>query len=102
ASFVAGGLLVAAVNPTVGLLLDAASFLMSALVLLLGVDNRPAVAAGTSMTLRAILSFAGLVWRDPALRGPIIVSWLVGLYITPEALAVPYAASLGLGAGAVG
>jgi MFS family permease len=102
ASFAGGGLLVAAINPSVGLLLDAGSFLISAVVVLLGVDSRPAVASGTALTLRALMAFARFVWRDPVLRGALVLSWLVGLYIAPEALAAPYAATLGLGAGAVG
>lgn len=101
-SFAAGGLLVGAVHPGIGLLLDAASFLISALIVLLGIDSRAAVAASVAPTLRALVFFARSVWRDPVLRGSLILSWLVGLYITPEALAAPYAAALGLGAGAVG
>jgi predicted MFS family arabinose efflux permease len=42
------------------------------------------------------------VWADPALRLLVGLNWLAGFYIVPEALAAPYAAGLGAGAGAVG
>lgn len=106
--FAGGGILVAAINPSVGLLLDAGTFLISAVILRIGVAPRAAVAATAtaggprSTSLAALRASVRLVRRDPVLRTSFALSWLAGVYIAPEALAAPYAASLGAGAGAVG
>jgi MFS family permease len=100
-SFAGAGVLIAALNPSVGLLLDAATFLASAAFVQFGVGQRPATARPAS-TRGALVGLARLAWRDPVLRGALVLSWLAGVYITPEALAAPYAASLGAGTGVVG
>jgi len=102
--FAGGGALVAAVTPSVGLGLDALSFLASALLLRLGVAARPAPESVTGRpSLHASMTVgARLIWGDPGLRALTALCWLAGFYITPEALAAPYAASFGAGAVAVG
>ncbi|WP_092529198.1 MFS transporter [Amycolatopsis arida] len=107
-AFAGGGVLVAVVTPTVGLAIDAATFAVSAILIWRGVRWRPtparvaplgsgwrSFAAGTAVGARA-------VWRDPALRTLLALNWLAGFYIVPEALAAPFAASIGAGAAAVG
>jgi MFS family permease len=101
--FAGGGVLVAVLDPTVGLLLDSGTFLISAAVVRIGVKPRAAAAGDRRpSTAVAFTTFARLVWRDPVLRTSFALVWLAGFYITPEALAAPYAAALGLGPGAVG
>ncbi|KAA2267209.1 MFS transporter [Solihabitans fulvus] len=102
--FAGGGALVSAVSPSVGLAMDAGTFLLSALLLRRGVGHRPA--ARRTPTRPSFLASTGagirLVWRDPGLRALIALCWLAGFYVVPEALAAPYAGSLGGGALAVG
>ncbi|MFD8500416.1 MFS transporter [Amycolatopsis sp. NPDC059657] len=97
AGFAGGGALVAALNPTVALALDAATFLASALLLQRGVKARPAPRnTEARMSFRASTMLgARIVWRDPALRALIGLCWLAGFYVVPEALAAPYAGDLG-------
>jgi hypothetical protein len=108
-AFGGGGILVAAVNPTTGLAIDACTFVVSALLIRFGVQARPAAvsaeeARGAATGWRAFLAGtttgARLVWRDPALRTLVALNWLAGFYVVPEALAAPYANALGLGTGA--
>jgi hypothetical protein len=112
-AFAGGGALVALVSPSTGLLLDAATFLVSALFVWYGVTHRPAPGATRlgpereRRTWRTSLHDAAtggfrLVWRDPSLRILLIMAWLAGFHITPEALAAPYADALGVGVFAVG
>jgi MFS family permease len=105
--FAGGGALVSVLNPSVGLGLDAATFVLSAVVLRRGVGRRPAatqrpVSSGRMSFLASTMLGARLVWRDPGLRVLMGLCWLAGFYVTPEALAAPYADSLGAGALAVG
>ena len=102
--FAGGGILVAAVDPTVGLTVTALTFLGSALLVRFGTRLRPATAAaGPALSLIASTTEGiKVIWRDPLLRACALYSWLIGLYIVPEALAAPYADDLGSGAQAVG
>jgi MFS family permease len=100
--FAGGGALVSALAPSVGLALDAGTFAASAVLLLVGVRSRPAVAAARLAFVESMVVGARLVWRDPGLRALLGLCWLAGFYVVPEALAAPYAASLGGGAVAVG
>jgi MFS family permease len=103
--FVVGGLFVARVGPRDGLVVDALTFLASALILLLWVRHRPpppresGEAVGLTADLRA---GARLVFGDPWLRTLTILAWLCGAYMVPEALAAPIAVTHGGGALAVG
>ncbi|SFW92339.1 MFS transporter [Amycolatopsis australiensis] len=103
AGFAGGGLLIAALAPSAALALDAATFVLSAVLLVAGVRRRAAVAQAVRP---AWLSTTGagirLIWRDPALRTLVALNWLAGFYVVPEALAAPYAAGIGAGATLVG
>jgi MFS family permease len=105
--FAAGGVLLTAVSSPVAMLLDAASFAASALIVSLCVHSRPAAARNAAAPtpgsfLQSALAGAALIWRDAALGTLLAVSWLSALLIVYEGLAAPYAAELGGGPGAVG
>ena len=104
--FGTGGLAVVAVGTSGGLLLDSATFLLSAALIGFGVRARPApkhqdegpkrsyfkdLAAGTS-----------LVVRTPSLRALVALAMVAGFYVTVEGLAVPYADQIGGGPEAAG
>jgi hypothetical protein len=100
--FAAGGLLAAA-SPGTALLADAGTFLLSALLLRLGLADRPrpdpaaadTPGTGTAAAVRAVLA-------DPRRRILVLLTWLVGWYVVPEALAAPYADEIGTGSASVG
>lgn len=106
--FALGGLLLTALAPRPLLLLDAASFLASALLLRLGTrERRPraAVAAGASRPSVARDSLAGvrLALGSARLRPLLLLYWLPPAFtVAPEALAAPYVAQLGQRPAAVG
>jgi predicted MFS family arabinose efflux permease len=105
--FSAGGLLVATVGPAPALLADAATFLLSALLVRVGVAarDRPTVAgheSGRAGTLPGVLAVVREIATDPGRRALVLLAWLVGCYVVPEGLAAPYAAEIGAGTGAVG
>jgi MFS family permease len=103
AGFAGGGLLIAALAPSAALALDAATFALSALLLVTGVRRRVVVApAARPAWLSSTTAGLRLIWRDPALRTLVALNWLAGFYIVPEALAAPYAAGIGAGAALVG
>jgi MFS family permease len=94
AGFGAGGVLVTATGPVLALLVNAATFLTSAAVVLAYVRPRPAARAAKT---------AG----PPAKTGPVLVAVyafaaLIGFLVVPEGLAAPYAASAGIGSAGVG
>jgi len=98
--FVAGGAVVALLGTSAALLLDAGTFALSALLLILLVRARPvsaAVDAPTSM-LHQVMAGLHLVARTPALRR--LLGWgalAAGAVIAPEALAVAVSESMGGG-----
>jgi predicted MFS family arabinose efflux permease len=105
--FATGGLLVAAVNPAVALLGNALSFALSAVVVRIGVAGRPAPAPvhGSDHAVGGLRGIAaGLVEiaTDRRRRALVVLAWLVGWYVVPEALAAPYADGLGAGPAVVG
>ncbi len=103
--FAAGGAVVASLGPRTSLVVDSATFLFSAVLVALGVRSRPAARVGERSRgagLSDVRSGARLVFDDPRLRALIFLAWLCGLYIAPEALAAPYAASQHAGPIAVG
>lgn len=93
--YAVGGVLTALLTAHGVLALDAASFVVSALVLRLCLRRRPAPAdhpgAPPSLLTSARRS-ARLVWSDPRLRTLIGLVWMIGLPVAAEGLAVPYAA----------
>lgn len=107
--FATGGLLVAALSPSAALLIDAATFVLSAIVLRLGVVARPRPGAaeddaepGSEQGLGGVLTGISVIFTDPRRRALVALAWLIGFYIVPEALAAPYAAEIGAGPAAVG
>jgi MFS family permease len=106
AGFVAGGTLVAGFGTSQALGIDAATFALSALLVRLGVRERPLLTSeGVPVRIgwwTSLAAGARLVWRDRRLRYLIGLACVAGFYITVEGLAAPYAAAVGGGAFAVG
>ena len=98
-----GGMVIAIVGVSGALMIDAVTFLLAAVAIRLGVLSRPAAAASTDEARGAgILPGITLIWRDPCLRSLTALAWLAGFAIVPEALIVPFAASVGAGPTAIG
>jgi MFS family permease len=107
AGFALGGLTVAAFGTRLSLAVDATTFGLSALLVMVGVRYRPAPAKqrrpDESADYRtSILGGIRRVADDPKLRILLGFSWLLGLYVVPEGVATPYAESLGAGPVGVG
>ncbi len=103
--FAGGGLVVAALGPGTALAFDAATFLLAGIVLRIGLVHRArprGVATGGSGGLRQVLAGITDIASDPRRRALVLLVWMVGLYVVPEALAAPYAAELGAGTAVVG
>ena len=105
AGFAAGGALIALIGTRLGLAVNAVSFAISGVMLMIGVRARPAAQApeeegerrGWSMT-----AGARVIFTSPKLRALVGLSWLAGIYVVPEAVAAPYASKLAGGTTAVG
>lgn len=103
--FVLGGAVVATTSVRGALALDAATFLISAGLLLLGVRRRKAAQApeDRGTLVHDTLDALRLVTRSPVLRSLLLVSMLGSIAVTStEGLAVPTAAELGGGATTAG
>lgn len=97
AGFVLGGALVVVVSASGALLIDVATFVVSALLLRIGVLARPAAASGAPVSLWAdARTGIRVVFGTPRLRRLILVLWCASaLGFAPEGLAAAYAAELG-------
>ena len=109
AGFAAGGAVVVLISPRGGLLLDSVTFALSALLLRRGLRHREplldeaAGPAGPGRLLREIGAGVAVVVGDRRLSRPLLLAVIgVAFLVVPEALAAPYAASLGAGPVAVG
>lgn len=116
--FGVGGALLVVLSPETLLALNAASFVVSALLLRLGTRARPARLASLSAdgtrpsVLRASLTGVVTALRSPSLRPLLLLAWLPPMFaVVPEGLAAPYAQAIEapsygvgvlLGAGALG
>jgi predicted MFS family arabinose efflux permease len=102
--FAVGGLVVGAIGVSGALLVDAATFVVSALVIGLGISRHLPTGAAESKPGWWRTTTAGLriVAGHPRLRLLVGFACLSGFYVVPEGLAVPYAAQLGVGAAGVG
>jgi MFS family permease len=102
--FAGGGLLIAAVDPRVALMLDAATFAASALFVRFGLKPRPAAASGEKRkSFFASIGQGGrLVFASSGLRTLVLFTWLMGLIPVYEGIAAPYAAASGGGPEAIG
>lgn len=105
AGFAAGGGLALVIGTSSTLLVDAATFGLSAALLRAFLLPRQAAAPSRARAPSAWQSAAAgiaLVLGDRRLRALVGLAWLCGFYVVPEGLAAPYARSLGGGAGTVG
>ena len=105
AGAVGGGVAVAFLGVRSSLAIDAATFVLSALLIGLGLRARPAAARpemGQASPLARMFSGVRLLFGDPALRTLLLFGWLVVFYTIPEGIAAPYAARLGGGPIATG
>lgn len=97
--FATGGAIVAGVGARTALLIDAATFVVSAVLVRAGVADRPVGPetrrASWAATLRGGFQ---LVSATPRLRSLVGLACVAGFYMTAVGLAVPYAAQLGGGA----
>lgn len=108
AGFASGGLIVAAIGARNGLLVDAATFVVSAVILRAFLRHRPAATSSdravpahgrSGQSLRATLV---LVMGEPRRRALLGLGCLAAFHVVPEGVAPAYADSLGAGAAAVG
>jgi len=99
-----GGVAVAFLGVRPSLAIDAATFVVSGLLVGLGTRARPAAAAapGRPSPLARMAGGLRLVFGDRALRTLVLFGWLVAFYTVPEGVAAPYAAGLGGGPVATG
>lgn len=100
--FVAGGVIISVVGARPALLIDAGTFAVSALLLSLAVRSRPAAAGRRQRRLAEMMAGLRLVFVSARLRSLMLLGWLCAFYTVPEALAVPYAATLHHGSAAAG
>jgi hypothetical protein len=104
-----GGVAAAFLGVRPALVIDAATFVASGLLIGLGTRARPAPAAPAAAPRGALGSplaraVAGLrlVFGDRALRTLVLLGWLVVFYTIPQAIAAPYVSRLGGGPVATG
>ncbi len=103
--FLAGGAVVALLSPRGGLIVDAGTFALSAIVIWTGVRHRPAPERDGPLESiwRDTAAGARFVFGDRALRAYVLLFWVSAAFTyAPEGLAAPYARALGGGATAVG
>lgn len=103
--FAVGGTVVGFFGIRVSLVIDAATFAGSALIVWARVRSRPAPSVDShrgSSRLTGLLVGARLVFTRSALRTPMLFGWLAAFYCAPEGVAAPLAHDLGGGAAATG
>ncbi len=91
-----GGLLVALLGVRIALLIDAATFAASAVLVWFWVRHRPAAAIPAVSRPSPFTQMAAgirLVFGHRMLRTLMLFGWLVAFYVVPMGLAAPYAAS---------
>ena len=104
--FAVGGTVVGVFGTGTSLVVDAATFAASALIVRIWVHARPAAAGRRrrheSSWSADIFAGARIVFARPALRTPMVFGLLAAFYNAPEGVAAPLAGALGGGAAAVG
>jgi MFS family permease len=118
--FAVGGTLVGFLGTGPSLIIDAVTFVVSALIVRLRTARRPAARRPAAHPAAArpadgdgdgelrsgrghgLLAGTRLVLARPALRDPMLFGWLAAFYNAPEGIAVPLARSLGGGSVTVG
>ncbi|ONF66884.1 MFS transporter [Amycolatopsis keratiniphila] len=106
AGFGGGGLVIGLVTPYWGLVIDAVTFVVSALLVSAGVRRRGPAATESSVKSRVARAFSGEgareLWQGKGIRVLFGLKMLAGFAIAPEGLAAPLAVGLGAGSFAVG
>ncbi|WP_322974491.1 MFS transporter [Actinacidiphila epipremni] len=98
AGFGLGGLVLVWLSPRSALLLTAATFAGSALLLRFGTVDRPARVTGSGRLMRQSLSSAGRLMADPRIRALLLMWWVPPMFfIVAEGLAAPFAKEAGIG-----
>jgi MFS family permease len=94
--FAVGGFLTALLTPYGSLAVNAASFFVSASIIFTGVRHRPApIGDGELISLlESTRRGARLVFADRQLRTLIWIIWMIGLPVTADGIAVPYASTI--------
>lgn len=103
--FAGGGLSIALIGARQGLAVDALTFAISGVLIMIGVRARPAARVATEADTPGQPSFivaTKLIFGSPKLRTLVCMAWLAGLYVVPEGVAAPYASEVSHGASAVG
>jgi MFS family permease len=105
--FAAGGVFAGFFGTSRSLIIDAATFAASALIVRTWVRSRPAGAVAAARRhqpsrLAGIVAGARLVFARPALRTPMLFGWLGAFYQAPEGVVTPLAQDLHGGAAVVG
>jgi MFS family permease len=101
--FAAGGTIVAFFGTRTSLIIDAATFVGSALIVRAWIRPRPVAGRHRgSSRLAGIFAGARIVLGRPALRRPMLFGLLAAFYVAPEGVAAPLAHGLGGGATVVG
>jgi MFS family permease len=96
--FAVGGAFIATIGAHRTVLLDAATFAVSAVVSAVAITRRPAGIQSHTSWRRELREGASIVFGDVGLRWLVTASWLVvGTVIATEAVAVPYAREQGKG-----
>ena len=101
----AGGVAVALIGVRPSLAVDAATFMLSASLVGLGLRARPPSAhpeAATKSPLAQLRIGFRVVFGNRALRTLLLFGWLVTFYAVPAGIAAPYVARLGGGSAAIG
>jgi MFS family permease len=103
--FAAGGAVVGFFGTHLSLIVDAATFAASALIVRARVRTRPAPAADgrhEPSRLAGMITGARLVLARPGLRIPMLFGWLAAFYNAPEGVVTPLARDMHGGAAVVG
>jgi predicted MFS family arabinose efflux permease len=103
--FAAGGTIVGLFGVRTSLIVDAATFAGSALIVRWWVRARPAAETASRRKVAPVadvLAGARLVIRNPGLRTPLLFGWLTAFYNVPEGVVAPLARMLGGGSVTVG
>ena len=97
---IGGGLGVHFIGVRRSLAVDAATFVLSGLLIAFGTRARPAAAQPETVQPSPLARMRGgfqLIFGEPGLRTLLLFGWLVVFYTIPEGIAAPYAARLGGG-----
>jgi MFS family permease len=102
--FGAGGAIVGVFGTRLSLIIDAATYAVSALIIQAWIRSRPASAPSSheSSRLAGVIASARFVFASPALLVPMLFGWLAAFYQAPEGVVTPLARDLHGGTVVVG